>query len=146
MMSILVLNGPNLNLLGRREPDIYGSADLEFIEGLCRKRAEELGTRVEFRQSNHEGELVDFIQSAPKDHLGLILNAAAYTHTSVALADAIKAIEIPAIEVHMSNIYNREPFRKHSYLSAVAVGSICGFGPKVYVLALDAMVSILNSE
>lgn len=146
MTSMLVLNGPNLNLLGQRELEIYGSANLELIERRCRKHAEALGVQLEFLQSNHEGQLVDFIQAAPAAHQGLILNAAAYTHTSVALADAIKAIDIPVIEVHLSNIYSREPFRKHSYISPVAVGSICGFGPNVYLLAMDAMNSVLNAE
>ena len=146
MASMLVLNGPNLNLLGQREPEIYGSANLEFIEGRCRRHADALGIQVEFLQSNHEGQLVDFIQAAPETHQGLILNAAAYSHTSVALVDAIKAISIPVIEVHMSNIYGREPFRKHSYISPVAVGIICGFGPNVYLLAMDAMKSVLDTE
>ena len=145
MTSMLVVNGPNLNLLGKREPEIYGPADLEAIEGRCRKHAEALGVQVEFLQSNHEGQLVEFIQAAPEAHQGLILNAAAYTHTSVALVDAIKAIDIPVIEVHMSNIYSREPFRKHSYISPVAIGSICGFGPDVYLLAMDAMNSVLKT-
>lgn len=146
MTSMLIVNGPNLNLLGQREPEIYGSANLEVIEGHCRKHADALGVQVEFLQSNHEGQLVDFIQAAPDTHEGLILNAAAYSHTSVALVDAIKAIDIPVIEVHMSNIYNREPFRKHSYISPVAVGVICGFGPNVYLLAMDAMNSVLDTE
>ena len=145
MNSMLIVNGPNLNLLGQREPEIYGSANLEAIEERCRKHAASLGVRVEFLQSNHEGQLVDFIQAAPATHRGLILNAAAYSHTSVALVDAIKAIDIPVIEVHMSNIYSREPFRKHSYISPVAAGVICGFGPNVYRLAMDAMISILDS-
>ena len=146
MTSMLVVNGPNLNLLGQRETEIYGSADLEAIERRCRKHADALGVQLEFLQSNHEGQLVDFIQAAPRAHQGLILNAAAYTHTSVALVDAIKAIDIPVIEIHLSNIYSREPFRRHSYISPVAVGSICGFGPNVYLLAMDAMNSVLNVE
>ena len=146
MISMLILNGPNLNLLGQRETEIYGSATLEVIEGRCRKHADKLGVRVEFLQSNHEGKLVDHIQAVPGSHKGLILNAAGYTHTSVAIFDAIKAIDIPVIEVHMSNIYSREPFRKHSYVSPVAVGSICGFGPTVYLLAMDAMISVLEAE
>ena len=146
MTSMLIVNGPNLNLLGQREPEIYGWANLEIIERRCRKRAGELGLEVDFLQSNHEGQLVEFIQAAPKVHQGLILNAAAYSHTSVALVDAIKAIDIPVIEVHMSNIYSREPFRKHSYISPVAVGQICGFGPNVYLLAMDAMNFVLNAE
>ncbi len=146
MVSILILNGPNLNLLGRREPELYGEASLEHIEKICCEHAVELGVRISFLQSNHEGELVESIQSAQEDHDGLIFNAAAYTHTSVALADAIRAVDIPTIEVHLSNIYAREAYRQHSFIAPVAVGSICGFGSRGYVLALDAMTSLLNSS
>lgn len=146
MASILILNGPNLNLLGRREPELYGEASLEHIEKICCEHAAELGVRISFLQSNHEGELVESIQSAQEDHDGLIFNAAAYTHTSVALADAIRAVDIPTIEVHLSNIYAREAYRQHSFIAPVAVGSICGFGSRGYVLALDAMTSLLNGS
>ena len=141
MKSILILNGPNLNLLGTREPDIYGDSTLEDIEALCRKRAGEMGIGIEFIQSNHEGELVDAIQSAGEKHHGVALNAAAYTHTSIALLDAVKALDIPVVEVHLSNVFRRESFRKRSFISPVAVGVICGFGIHSYVLAMDALVS-----
>ena len=144
MTSILVLNGPNLNLLGQREPEIYGTATLASIEDRCATEASRLGVKVGFHQSNHEGELVDAVQEASSVYQGLILNAAAFTHTSVALADAVKAIDIPAVEVHMSNIYGREPFRRHSFLAEAVVGSICGFGPAVYLLALQAMADLLK--
>ena len=144
--TILVLNGPNLNLLGVREPSIYGRETLADIEEACLERAVDLGLSVEFRQSNHEGQLIDWIQEARESADGIILNAAALTHTSVALLDALRAAELPVIEVHLSNIYRREPFRHHSYVSAAANGIICGFGPHGYVLALDAMAQLLARE
>src|SRR5512144_2787236 len=123
--TILVMNGPNLNLLGVREPEIYGRMTLADIEDACRRRAAALGLAVEFRQSNHEGELVDWIQQARAGHAALVINAGAYTHTSIALLDALAAADIPVIEVHLSNIFRREPFRRHSYLSPVAHGVVC---------------------
>jgi 3-dehydroquinate dehydratase II len=144
--TILVLNGPNLNLLGVREPAVYGRATLADIEEACLERAADLGLSVEFRQSNHEGQLIDWIQEARESADGIILNAAALTHTSVALLDALRAAELPVVEVHLSNIYRREAFRHHSYVSAAATGIICGFGPHGYVLALDAMAQLLARE
>ncbi len=140
---VFILNGPNLNLLGTRETDIYGQASLEDIEALCRDTAGTLGLDIEFRQSNHEGMLVDWIQEAGRDGAALIINAAAYTHTSVALLDALKALSVPVIEVHLSNIFARDEFRHHSYVSPAAMGIICGFGPKGYQLALDAVYDSL---
>lgn len=144
--TILVLNGPNLNLLGVREPSIYGRETLADIEEACLERAVDLGLSVEFRQSNHEGQLIEWIQEARESADGIILNAAALTHTSVALLDALRAAELPVIEVHLSNIHRREPFRHHSYVSAAATGIICGFGPHGYVLALDAMAQLLARD
>lgn len=144
--TILVLNGPNLNLLGVREPSIYGRETLADIEEACLEHAVDLGLSVEFRQSNHEGQLIDWIQEARESADGIILNAAALTHTSVALLDALRAAELPVVEVHLSNIYRREPFRHHSYVSAAATGIICGFGPHGYVLALEAMAQLLARD
>jgi len=144
--EILVLNGPNLNMLGVREPAIYGADTLADIEALCRDHGDALGFAVTFRQSNHEGTLVDWIQDARDDTAGLIVNAAAFTHTSVAVADALALLEIPIIEVHLSNIFARETFRHHSYVSPLAAGVICGFGARGYVLALDALRQILNGD
>jgi 3-dehydroquinate dehydratase-2 len=137
--TILILNGPNLNLLGTREPEVYGTATLDNIEAECQEAAEALGLAIDFRQSNHEGELVDWIQQARGKHAGLIVNAGAFSHTSVALLDALKACELPIIEVHLSNIYRREAFRQHSYVSQAATGVICGLGPVGYVLAMEAL-------
>jgi len=137
--SILVLNGPNLNLLGTREPAVYGTETLADIERACVARAETLGLDVAFRQSNHEGELVDWIQEAADTHAGLILNAGAFTHTSVAILDALRSIDIPVVEVHLSNIHRRESFRHNSYVAQAAVGTICGFGAFGYEMALDAL-------
>jgi 3-dehydroquinate dehydratase-2 len=142
--SILVLNGPNLNLLGVREPELYGRMTLADIEDACRRRADALGLAVEFRQSNHEGELVDWIQRAREGHAALIINAGAYTHTSIALLDALVAMNMPVIEVHLSNIFQRESFRRHSYVSTVAHGVVCGFGGFGYELALEAVAHLLN--
>lgn len=135
-----VLNGPNLNLLGTREPGIYGTTTLADIEVLCRETAATHGLDVVFRQTNHEGELVDHIQAA-RGALGVVLNAGAYTHTSVALRDAISATGVPTVEVHLSNVFAREAFRHHSYLSPVARGVICGFGPQSYVLGIAALAA-----
>src|SRR5881396_1709489 len=141
-MKILCLNGPNLNLLGQREPAIYGRTTLEDIEANVRKRATQLGATTEFRQSNLEGELVSWIQEARDRFDVIVLNAAAYTHTSVALRDAIAAVGIPTIEIHLSNVHAREEFRQKSLIAAVCVGQIAGFGAHSYVLAIDAAVNI----
>ena len=141
-MKILYLNGPNLNLLGQRESAIYGQTTLAEIESHVRKRAAQLGATTEFRQSNVEGELVNWIQEARDRFDVIVLNAAAYTHTSVALRDAIAAVGIPTIEVHLTNIHAREKFRHKSLIAPVCVGQIAGFGPNSYVLAIDAAVNI----
>jgi len=141
-MKILCLNGPNLNLLGQREPAVYGRTTLAEIEANVRKRAAQLGATVEFRQSNLEGELVSWIQEARDRFDVIVLNAAAYTHTSVALRDAIAAVGIPTIEVHLSNVLAREKFRHKSLIAPVCVGQIAGFGANSYVLAIDAAVNI----
>lgn len=140
--SITILNGPNLNLLGEREPDIYGRFTLADIESACTTVAAKHGLTIDFKQTNHEGELVEQIQQS-RSSAGLILNAGAYTHTSVAMHDALKSLTIPIIEVHLSNIFAREPFRHHSYVSPVAKGVICGLGPKGYELALEAIASLI---
>ena len=142
---IYVLNGPNLNLLGMREPEIYGSDTLETVRERTEKRAASHDLAVEFRQSNDEGQLVDWIQEAREKGDGLIVNAGAYTHTSVAMLDALLAADIPCIEVHLSNIFQREDFRHHSYISRGSVGVICGFGVKGYELAIDAMADRLGA-
>ena len=139
---VLVLNGPNLNMLGKRQPDIYGRETLADVEKACRVEAARLGLTVEFVQSNHEGVLVDHIQAAREKNSGIVINAGAYTHTSVALLDALNAAELPAIEVHISNIYRRESFRHHSYISAAAVGVIAGLGSQGYLLALQALARL----
>ncbi len=141
---ILVLNGPNLNLLGTREPDIYGDQTLADIEAACRARAESMGMAVEFRQTNTEGELVDWVQQARGAFDLVIVNAGAYSHTSVALLDALLSCGLPVIEVHLSNIHKREQFRHHSYVSKAARGMICGFGGYGYEMALDAAEKILK--
>lgn len=145
MKPIYILNGPNLNLLGLREPAIYGHETLEHLEKRCASKAKALGVAVEFKQTNAEGELVNWIQEARVMASGIVINAAAYTHTSVALHDALKAVDLPTIEVHLSNIYKREPFRHHSYLSPAAHGVICGFGGQGYELALEGLVAILKT-
>lgn len=137
--NILILNGPNLNMLGVREPDVYGFKNLSAIALECEEYASELGCSIDFRQSNHEGELVTIVQEARGSCSGLIINAGAYAHTSIALLDALKMLEVPIIEVHISNIFKRESFRHHSYISEVAQGLICGFGAHGYILALDAL-------
>jgi 3-dehydroquinate dehydratase II len=144
MRKILVLNGPNLNLVGVREPDIYGRTTIADIEAACRRRGATLNLDVEFRQSNHEGELVDWIQQASGNYEALIVNAAAYTHTSIAILDALAMADLPVIEVHLSNIFRREGFRHHSYVSRVAHGMVCGFGGFGYELAVEATAQLLS--
>jgi 3-dehydroquinate dehydratase-2 len=141
-MKILFLNGPNLNLLGTREPEVYGRITLADIEAAVRRRAAELKVDVDFRQSNLEGDLVNWIQGAKNTFQVIVINAAAYTHTSVALRDAISAMGVPTIEIHLSNIHAREEFRHKSLIAAVCVGQICGFGAKSYLLGLEASVYV----
>ncbi len=144
--KILVLNGPNLNALGRREPAVYGSVTLADIESGCQKAARDAGYALDFRQSNSEGELVGWIQEAMENTAAVIINAAAYSHTSVAIHDALRLLDIPVVEVHLSNIYQREAFRHHSHVSAVAQGVICGFGAHGYVLAIEAVARLHNTK
>lgn len=144
--NILILNGPNLNMLGLREPGIYGHRTLDDIRALCEARARGHGFTVDFRQSNREGELVDWIQQARESHAGIVVNAGGYTHTSIAIMDALNAVNLPAVEVHLSNIHRRESFRRRSYVALAARGSICGFGAHGYALALDAMRALLDEE
>lgn len=146
MSSILILNGPNLNLLGTRQPEVYGATTLEDIENACTDTAKSLGVSVAFFQSNHEGMLLDQIHAAKGVHDGIILNAGAYTHTSIALMDAIASVELPVVEVHLSNIHARETFRHGSFVAPVALGQICGFGAKGYLMALDALSEHLASR
>lgn len=141
---IYVLNGPTLNLLGEREPEIYGRTTLAEISKMVTARAKTYGLAVVFRQSNHEGELIDWVQEARKKSCGVILNGAAFTHTSVALYDALRALDKPLIEVHLSNPAAREPFRHHSYVSRVANGVICGLGAEGYVVAVDAISKLVK--
>ena len=141
--TVLVLNGPNLNLLGMREPDVYGTETLDEIQARVEARAGELGGTADFRQSNAEGDLIEWIQEGQGTADGIILNAAAFTHSSVAIADAVEAVGLPVIEVHLSNVFRRERFRHHSHLSRVARGVIVGLGGDGYVLAVEAMASIL---
>jgi 3-dehydroquinate dehydratase II len=143
LKKILVLNGPNLNLLGKRQPEIYGKATLAEIEQKVRALAQELRVEVDFRQSNSEGELVTWIQQAAGKFGAILINPAAYTHTSLAMRDAISAVGIPVIEIHLSNIHKREPFRHHSFIAEVAVGQIVGFGLQSYLLGLKAAVEYL---
>ena len=146
MPTVFVLNGPNLNLLGVRDPSIYGRDTLGDIEERCAARAAALDLELDFRQTNHEGQLVDWIQEARESADGIILNAGALTHTSVALLDALSAAELPVIEVHLSNIFRRESFRHHSYVSLAASGVICGLGAQGYELALDAIANLIEGE
>jgi 3-dehydroquinate dehydratase-2 len=143
---ILVLNGPNLNMLGVRQPEIYGRATLGDIEAACRERAEALGLTLDFRQSNIEGEMVAWLHEARDVADGVIINAGAYTHTSIALLDALMICELPVIEVHISNIFAREDFRHHSYISRAAQGVICGLGPDGYLYALDALAQLVRGD
>jgi 3-dehydroquinate dehydratase II len=142
--TIMILNGPNLNLLGTRQPEVYGHDTLESIEETCRALGLSLGLEIDFRQSNTEGQLVDWIQEARTTCRGMIVNAGAYTHTSVAMLDALLAVEIPVIEVHLSNIHQRDEFRHHSYISKAALGMICGLGAHGYELALEALAKKFN--
>ena len=144
--SVLILNGPNLNLLGVREPGIYGRETLGDIESACAERAEELGLAVDFRQSNLEGEIVTWVQDARTDHDGIIINAGGYSHTSIAIVDALRMADLPIMEVHLSNIYQREPYRHHSYVSEAATGVICGLGGQGYMFALDAMAGLIGAN
>ena len=144
--TILVLNGPNLNLLGVREPATYGRETLADIEEACLERAAALAVQVDFRQSNHEGQLVDWIQEARDSADAIIINAGGYSHTSIAILDALRATDLPIVEVHLSNIHRREAFRHHSYVSGVANGVICGLGSHGYILALDAVARLLIAE
>ena len=144
--SVLVLNGPNLNLLGTREPTIYGSETLADVEQLCRDAGERLDLAIDFRQSNAEHQLIDWLHEARATVHGIVINPAAYTHTSVAIADALSEIEKPVIEVHISNIHRREAFRHHSYVSALAEAVLCGCGTQGYVLALERMATILKAR
>jgi len=143
---IYILNGPNLNLLGKREPALYGRETLSEVEKRCVGRAAELGLSVVFRQSNAEGDLVDWIQEAGREGSAIVINAAAYTHTSVAIHDALKSTNLPVIEVHLSNIYKREAFRHHSFVSPVARGVICGFGALGYEFALEGLSGLMRGE
>ena len=146
MLSVLVLHGPNLNLLGSREESIYGTATLEMINASLLKLGVELAVTLDIRQSNSEGELISWIQDARGHRHGIIINPAAYTHTSVAIRDALAAVGLPTVEVHLSNIYRREEFRRHSYVSGVAVAQISGFGPQGYLLALRGLCEYLSSS
>lgn len=146
MPSLLILNGPNLNLLGVRQPEVYGTTTLRDIEAMCTAHAKARGATLRFEQSNHEGALVEHIHAARGAKDGIILNAGAYTHTSIALMDAIASAEVPTIELHLSNVHARETFRHTSYIAKVAIGVICGFGAQGYVLAMDAMLAHLQQR
>lgn len=145
-MKILFLNGPNLNLLGQREPEIYGQTSLKDIEGMVREKGAGLGAEIDFRQSNLEGEMVTWLQEAKGNFDAIVLNAAAYTHTSVAIRDAITAIDVPTIEVHLSNVQAREEFRHRSQIAAACVGQISGFGAYSYILALNAAINAIGTK
>ena len=144
MASVLILNGPNLNLLGTRQPEVYGKTTLADVEALCAAETARLDLEMQFAQSNHEGALIDLIHAAKGKHAGVVLNAGAYTHTSIALMDAIASVELPVVEVHLSNIHAREEFRHRSYIAPVALGQICGFGAQGYLMALDALKAHLK--
>ncbi len=145
--TIYVINGPNLNLLGSREPEIYGRATLADVEALCRARAKQQGFSVTFHQSNHEGDIVDWVQEAAANKAaGIVINPGAFTHTSIAILDAIVAAQLPVVEVHISNIHAREEFRRHSHVSKVARAVICGFGVEGYGLAITGLAALLGAE
>jgi 3-dehydroquinate dehydratase II len=144
--AILILNGPNLNLLGTRQPEVYGPTTLQDIEAICAAKAVSLGVTVEFVQSNHEGVLIDRMHAARGVFDGIILNAGAYTHTSIALMDAVSSIMLPVVELHLSNIHAREAFRHQSYIAPVAIGQICGFGAAGYPLAMEALTGYLGTH
>jgi 3-dehydroquinate dehydratase II len=146
LVSILVLHGPNLNLLGKREPGVYGVVTLDEINRFLEEEARSLGFEIAVSQSNHEGVLVDLIQDAMGKHSGILINPGAYTHTSVAIRDAIAGVSLPTVEVHLSNIHKREEFRHHSYIAPVAIGQICGFGAESYRLGLQALVHYLRQN
>jgi 3-dehydroquinate dehydratase II len=145
--TVYVLNGPNLNLLGTREPELYGRASLADVEKLCRATAQRFGLAIEFRQSNHEGEIVDWIQEAHAENAaGLIINPAGYTTTSIAILDALFVLKVPVIEIHITNIHTRESFRRHSYVSRAARGVICGFGIDGYALAIAGLATMIGAK
>ena len=146
MDKILVIHGPNLNLLGKRQPEVYGTADLEAINKQLRRLASERGFKIDILQSNHEGEIVDRIGQASFQYDGLLINPAAYTHTSVAIRDAIEAAALPTVEVHLSNIYAREAFRRHSLIAPVCQGQVSGFGPASYRFGLEALLTVISSS
>ncbi|MEN9201743.1 MAG: type II 3-dehydroquinate dehydratase [Thermostichus sp. DG_1_6_bins_120] len=146
ILSLLVLHGPNLSLLGVREPGIYGTISLEQIDQALHRQAHSLRAKLEILQSNHEGVLIDAIHRARQQHQGILINPGAYTHTSIALRDAIAGVGLPTVEVHLSNIHRREPFRQHSYIAPVAIGQISGFGPQSYLLGLQALVQHLRLQ
>ena len=144
--DVLVLNGPNLNLLGRREPEIYGHESLDDIASMAKARADALGLALDFRQTNHEGELITWVQEARETARAIVINPAGFGHTSVALLDALLFTELPVIEVHLSNIFRREPFRHHSHVSTAAKGVICGLGAQGYLLAIEAVAALLKKS
>ena len=144
--TVFVLNGPNLNLLGKRQPEIYGHETLANVEGRCVARGETLGLTIAFHQSNHEGEIVETIHRARDEAAAIVINPAAYTHTSVAIMDALLAFDGPVIEVHLSNVHRREEFRSHSWVSKAATGVICGLGSRGYLLALDAVADLIRPD
>lgn len=146
MPSVLLLNGPNLNLLGTRQPEVYGSQTLDMVERMCADHAAGRGLDMTCLQSNHEGALIDAIHAARGVHDGIILNAGAYTHTSIALMDALFSVALPAVEVHLSNIHAREEFRHKSHISRAVIGQICGFGSQGYLFAIDALAEHLKRE
>ncbi|WP_170413168.1 type II 3-dehydroquinate dehydratase [Ruegeria atlantica] len=146
MHKVLILNGPNLNLLGTRQPEVYGRTTLKMLEETCVSHGAKIGLDVSHQQSNHEGALIDAIHAAKGNQDGIVLNAGAYTHTSIALMDAIASVGLPVVEVHLSNIHAREAFRHKSYIAPVALGQICGFGLHSYVMALDGLLAHLQNE
>ncbi|MFN4088321.1 MAG: type II 3-dehydroquinate dehydratase [Alphaproteobacteria bacterium] len=145
-LPVLVLNGPNLNMLGVRQPEVYGRQTLADVEAMCRARAAELGLGLDFRQTNAEAELIGWVQAARGSASAVIINPAAFTHTSIALLDALLLLDVPVIEVHLSNVHRRESFRRHSYVSQAAQGVICGFGARGYILAIDAAAALLQTS